>query len=339
VTPATEFQLAFLRQLQRLFNEGEFVATYKFALLHAIADLCVERADDPNGQLHLPLRDLGEKFVELYWQHAAPYRDGLVIRQNTGEQAAIVNELRALRETHKTLATFRSSADWQRSVSSAASLLKRMPLWKLQTLAGRQDEFLYPNRPVENGILLRPGVAHCLRMFYPLVLQLVRTQWMSHIRRIPGNYKVVDEYDLEDFLFGSHRKALQPALEVLLEIQHGNCLYCGEPLDGSAHVDHFIPWSRYPRDLAHNLVLAHDKCNLAKRDTLAARVHVERWLARNEAQGALISKELGSAFLCDAGTSLRVARWSYEIDAQADANLWLRGKDYVPFEPAILGML
>jgi hypothetical protein len=34
-------QLAFLRQLQRLLDEGSFVASYKYALLHAIADLCV----------------------------------------------------------------------------------------------------------------------------------------------------------------------------------------------------------------------------------------------------------------------------------------------------------
>ena len=36
-------QLKFLRNVQRVFAEGEFVATYKFALLHSIADPCVEK--------------------------------------------------------------------------------------------------------------------------------------------------------------------------------------------------------------------------------------------------------------------------------------------------------
>jgi hypothetical protein len=35
-------------------------------------------------------------------------------------------------------------------------------------------------------------------------------------------------------------------------------------------VDHFIPWSRYPADLGHNFVLAHDRCINAKSDYLAA---------------------------------------------------------------------
>lgn len=340
MTLSSDAQLVFLRQLQRLFNEGEFVATYKFALLHAIADLCVERADDPSGELHLPLPDLGEKFIALYWQHAAPYRHGQVIRQNRGEQAALLNALQSARARYTTLARFRASTDWPRNVRSAAALLKKMPLWKLQTLSGQTEEFLYANRPVADGILLKPGVAHCLRMFYPLVLQLVRGQWVSHIRSIPANSLLVGPHgDLEEFLFGSHRRSLEPAQPALMEIQQGRCLYCGRDVHGDWHVDHFIPWSRYPRDLAHNLVIAHDRCNLAKRDTLAAREHVERWLARNEAQGALIADALGDAFVCDSDTSRRVARWSYELEAQADARLWLRARQYVPFDAAILTLL
>jgi len=33
----------------------------------------------------------------------------------------------------------------------------------------------------------------------------------------------------------------------------------------SGEIDHFAPWSRYPRDLAHNLVLAHKVCNRQKK--------------------------------------------------------------------------
>lgn len=36
--PSPEQQIAFLQQLQRLLDEGSFTATYKYALLHAIAD-------------------------------------------------------------------------------------------------------------------------------------------------------------------------------------------------------------------------------------------------------------------------------------------------------------
>ena len=36
-------ELEFLRETSRLLAEGDFVATYKFALLNALADLCLER--------------------------------------------------------------------------------------------------------------------------------------------------------------------------------------------------------------------------------------------------------------------------------------------------------
>ena len=44
--PSPSAQVAFLRELQRLLDEGQFTATYKFALLLALADLAVERGDE-----------------------------------------------------------------------------------------------------------------------------------------------------------------------------------------------------------------------------------------------------------------------------------------------------
>jgi hypothetical protein len=41
-----------------------------------------------------------------------------------------------------------------------------------------------------------------------------------------------------------------------------------------------VPFSLYPRDLAHNFVLAHAKCNRSKSDSLAGRAHLQRWLER-----------------------------------------------------------
>ncbi len=41
-TPSAEDQIQFLNHLQRLLSEGGFTASYKFALLLALADLSVE---------------------------------------------------------------------------------------------------------------------------------------------------------------------------------------------------------------------------------------------------------------------------------------------------------
>lgn len=63
--------------LQRLFNEGDFTATYKYALLIALADIAVESGGDDGTALRITHKALGTKFVELYWQQAAPYAAGV----------------------------------------------------------------------------------------------------------------------------------------------------------------------------------------------------------------------------------------------------------------------
>jgi hypothetical protein len=57
-------------------SEGQFVATYKYALLIAIADLAVQLGKDDGSELELPLRAIAEQFIELYWRHSAPYGPG-----------------------------------------------------------------------------------------------------------------------------------------------------------------------------------------------------------------------------------------------------------------------
>jgi 5-methylcytosine-specific restriction endonuclease McrA len=85
------------------------------------------------------------------------------------------------------------------------------------------------------------------------------------------------ESDLESFLFGSSRQALTDVAKGLRKISP-YCHYCGERVRDDANVDHFIPRVIYPRDLIHNFVLAHKKCNSSKSFTLAAKNHVNKWI-------------------------------------------------------------
>ena len=96
--PTPEEQVLFLRNIQRLLVEGQFTASYKFALLLAIADLCVLKGDDSGAALDLDVRDIAEKFIELYWQQCRPFQlgnqsTGLILQQNTGKQAAVISKI------------------------------------------------------------------------------------------------------------------------------------------------------------------------------------------------------------------------------------------------------
>jgi len=91
--------LEFLRKFQRLLSEGDFSATYKFALLQALADLSVERVLSPSRDrgLTIALADIADKFIEYYWRQAVPYVPELdqvgILKQNRGRQATVINSI------------------------------------------------------------------------------------------------------------------------------------------------------------------------------------------------------------------------------------------------------
>ncbi|HEY1603532.1 MAG TPA: hypothetical protein VGG64_28285, partial [Pirellulales bacterium] len=101
-TPAE--QITFLRNIQRLLAEGRFVATYKYALLIALADISVELGDDSGGALLVPTSIIAEKFIQYYWRQVVPFvgvagQRSDVLQQNTGTQAAIINMVAEARTT------------------------------------------------------------------------------------------------------------------------------------------------------------------------------------------------------------------------------------------------
>src|SRR5262245_46402158 len=93
--PTPDDQVLFLRNIQRLLAEGLFVASYKFALVHALADLAVLKGEDSGAPLELETKEIAEKFVELYWRQCRPFQVGgavssLILQQKTGRQQALV---------------------------------------------------------------------------------------------------------------------------------------------------------------------------------------------------------------------------------------------------------
>ena len=90
----------------------------------------------------------------------------------------------------------------------------------------------------------------------------------------------------------------------------------------------------YPLDLGHNFVVAHQKCNSAKADHLAAADYLAAWVERNIQYGS----GLGNAFnqrgvLHDLPTSVRIANWAYQQTFDANGLTWESGNDMVPLAP------
>lgn len=330
--PSPEEQLAFLAKLQRIFEEGEFTATYKFALLVALTELAVERGGDDNRALPLQVRWIAEKFAELYWPQTLEYSTGAMgttpalLAQNLGATARVVSVLTNLRRSSgaSTIAAAKRSGQWDTALREIAHTVRAQPLKYLQNVGGTTVPFLYQFADEPGWIELRPGVASNLRKFQGLIHQIARAGWVRHVRENPRNSVVIGELgDLEAFMFGLTRSNLEPAREFLMQLQSQCCFYCGKSLGRAGEVDHFVPWSKYPRDLAHNFVLADAECNRSKSDMLAGLVHLEHWRQRNSEYGDTIAGELGErGFLVDPDCSLVVARWAYHQAANTGANAW-----------------
>ena len=324
--PTPEFQLAFLTKIQRLFAEGDFTATYKFALLVSIADYAVQYGEDNNEELKIPTRSIGAKFIELYWQQSAPYKDGVLV-QNLGAQAAVVAKVAAFRNSGQSLTQALQS---RQLVTAVTGTVVTQPIKYMQNLGGSNDTFLYVKG--EDFISLLPGVAFCLRRFQPLIQQLSRTHWIDHIKSNKQNNRLVgQDSNLESFLFETSRQSLAIVQAGLRKISN-RCFYCNGPVH-EADVDHFIPHSLYPRDLAHNFVLTDPKCNRSKSDTLASKEHLDRWLEFTYKNSDNLSQiGLKAGIMADSNSSNSVAKWGYTNAHAGGSKAWVKSSQYEPID-------
>ena len=182
-------QVEFLGFIQSLLEHGEFVSTYKFALLQALADLSLEKDPSPDGTTRILLEEIAAKFISSYWPHAAPFHfaDGTngLLRQNNGPRnITVLGLLSQVRLNFPTLGLLKQSGDrWRSLVRDVAQQVGQMPLFKLQTLGGRQVDFLYANHLENEAIVLRKGVQNCFRRFYGIVLRLSRREWFEMVTK------------------------------------------------------------------------------------------------------------------------------------------------------------
>lgn len=344
--------VAFAEKILALLEEGKRSSTYKFATLLALVELCFEKTKPDGGPPDfVTTRELAEKVVEIYWCQAVPYRDTRVLEQNQGPvlgregpvSAKIVRDIARLRGEHAALTLHelraRNRPALERVVREVEQTLIQMPLPKLQRMGRADQRFLYEigwgddvrqgtwseTRGFDNRIMFVEGAARNLVRLSSLLRPLIQRRWAAKVAELNG----LESDELETFLFGVNRTALGRVLRPLLDLQSGRCFYCDKRVGSAAHVDHFIPWSRHADDGLDNLVIADDRCNIAKRNFLAGLRHRERWLERGVAR----SRELEAI-----ATGLPWPRDRERTESTARAMyrnvpggfLWLAGAEFEP---------
>ncbi len=357
--------IALAERIFSILDQGRFVATYKFAVLLALLDLCLENVSRSGAAPDtLTTRQLADKVLELYWPQTRPWKP-TALRQSTGPgggQAEIVRAIERFRAEVKadrslSLSAVRTSEPkrFERLVRTIEWKLIEMPLPRLQVVGKEPLAFLYSInwdasvRPQEvkayqqtgtgsfdNRILLAPKVGEYLVQLNALLRPLLQRQWTLKVAELNG----LDDPIPERYLFGTDRTRLKPVCGPLRELQDDRCFYCDRRLGTgplAPEVDHFIPWARHPDDGLSNLVLAHNRCNGWKRDFLAAATHVARWRSRVDASSS-ISRQLTALsetlrWPHNPDRTLGVARAIY-FHLPHEARLWFGARDFVPLDAA-----
>ena len=231
----------------------------------------------------------------------------------------------------------RSAVGFKSLLTKVTRIVVDKPVFHIQNLGGVRDQFLFESG--SDSITLLPGVAYCLRRFQPLVQQLARSHWVDHIKRNKQNIALLgQDNDLESFLFETSRQSLVIVQTGLRKISN-KCFYCWSSVT-DADVDHFIPHSLYPRDLAHNFVLAHPSCNRSKSDTLAAKAHLHRWLEFVQSNADNLS-QIGhdAGIMADEGSMDSVARWGYANAVAGGGQGWIKSAQYELIDDSYLLLL
>lgn len=362
--------LRLAERLIQLLDRGGFTATYKYAVLVALMDLCMEQTTAKGVPPDvLTTRQLADKVIEIYWPHSAPYSAEVgVLRQNSSRrrtqdgkrdtQAEIIRHIQRFREhscanpaaSLSLVRARRAAGDdaYERLARIIEWKLIQMPLPRLQIIGCEEDRFLYdhnftrdtPKSEVDHYQRGEPSNFDNRLLLRPQVSAalialngVLRPLVFRSWAIMVASMNGIQESPLEDFLFGARRISLDPVRPGLLDVQAGRCFYCGKGLSAACHLDHFVPWSRHADNSIDNLVAAHEGCNGSKSDYLAAAGHVERWRERSRVHATdLAAIAHDETWESHPARTVSVARAVYRA-LPDDTHLWLAGRDFVRIEP------
>jgi hypothetical protein len=217
VTDSERGAIAFAEKVLELLDEGRYTATYKYAVLLALMDTCLEHTQRSGAPPEMvTTRQLADKIVELYWPHTVPFvgvAPATVLKQNTSGQAEMISAITRFRARHASdpsvprwESRMRAPEAYERLVRLVRLVewkLIEMPLPRLQIMGQSHRPFIYEiywdqrveqrevtrylaagSSSFDNRVMLRPGVGEYLLQLNGLLRPLIQRRWAAMVAQL-----------------------------------------------------------------------------------------------------------------------------------------------------------
>jgi hypothetical protein len=360
--------IAFAEKVMILLQTGSFNTTYKYAVLIAFMDLCIEGDIKKDATFEITTRQLAKKVLDIYWQQTNEFESIKCFEETIyGEQkrdfkinlsvplagksgqAKIFSDILNFKQTSNYTTLFKAEKKeekkYEELVNKIERMLIKMPLPRLQRFGKKLDAFIYKinwdektldSRELTKYLKKQPStfdnkivLKNGVAAYFRSLNGLLRPLIMVQWTQEVSRMNKFEESKLHDFLFTDQRKIISQLAKPLRELQKNKCFLCDKSMSSKVHVDHFIPRARVPNDSLGNLVATHDKCNASKSDHLVAFELLAKWINRNTIEFNELKKiSLEKIWAVDVEKSIQIAKNIY-TGLAIDHEYWSRLNTFV----------
>lgn len=281
----------FVNDFIYIIKKGRKDNTYKFALAKFLIDYANKVEDlqsklDNNTNYIIEYSTIAKEFLRYYWHQIIKYK----IRQNynTEKPPLIVQILKSVFANEKTFKSYKDiseeiklTAENQIAKKCFSEVIPRFQnIGEGNKVISKKTfyEYYYENK---NKIKVYPQAIKFFKENSVFLNEAVILEWARFLEKInSGLPQLISKIEG----ITPQRSSLEK-YRIILSKYFQNCFYCEDTLTKEnkklVHVDHVIPWSYIYEDELWNLVLACEKCNRKKYNSLPLDNYIKKLVDRN----------------------------------------------------------
>lgn len=261
-----------------LFSGQSYNTTsYKFAFLKSLLD----NLYNVDNELVLTFDQLFIKFTESYWNLVLQYG----IHQQTPTSTGKISKIERILHDEFNNKGIEGDIPFEVQKDSVKldickKVKKECSKYVVGALYDDLQQYIYSFSKKEEYIRFSPYMYQFLCRHKVVIEKMNYYEWAKFLEKV--NDDSVQDHLLNKLDKSTERENLSVYREILFnEFESKTCFYCGKPLRGKIHVDHFIPWSFIKDDQLWNFVLTCPTCNTSKNSKLPQKSYLLKLEDRN----------------------------------------------------------